>query len=170
MEKQAIFSLSTLFFFIKGNIVVDESLVKVKTSNTVLGIIPAGSNNQNIPLKNISSVQLNSNFKILPIIIGSILVFTGFANLTSSFLTGVVMMLIGLAVFGSGILTTLVLGRSGHDFYLSVPFYEKQKLMQAKDWIEEGLYSDANKTDISKHIDAQAKAQAEALSKVLEKE
>lgn len=45
------FSTSLLFFWIKGRVDVDNRFVKTNLSNTLFGFIPAGKDQQNIPLK-----------------------------------------------------------------------------------------------------------------------
>lgn len=153
MERITEFSLSFLFFWVKGSVGVDSRMVKVQKKNTVLGFIPAGSDNQNIPLKNISSTTLSSSFNIKAIIIGFLILFISLNILGDSFLVGVLLFIIGLGIASSGILTILVIQRSGSDYYLSVPFYEKSKLLVIQDEIELGLSNDADKTDLNLFFD-----------------
>lgn len=49
--KEFEFSTSLLFFWVKGKVEVDNRFVKTKLSNTLLGFIPAGKDQQSIPLK-----------------------------------------------------------------------------------------------------------------------
>ena len=119
MNKKVEFSLSILFFWIKGQLSVDSRFVKVNTANSVLGIFPAVRDSKTIPLKNISSTKLSSKYKIMPMI------------------------------FGSGMLTTLVIQRAGKDYLVSVPFFEKGTLIAAQDQIEDALANDTDKTDLN---------------------
>lgn len=153
MQRITKFSLSFLFFWVKGSVGVDSRMVKVQKKNTVLGFIPAGSDNQNIPLKNISSTTISSSFNIKAIIIGILILFISLNILGDSFLGGVLLFIIGLGIASSGILTILVIQRSGSDYYLSVPFYEKSKLLVIQDEIELGLSNDADKTDLNLFFD-----------------
>ncbi|CAM3223086.1 hypothetical protein [Vagococcus fessus] len=153
MDKKVIFSLSPLFFWVKGYIEVDSRFVKTSTGNTILGFIPAGKANQSIPLKNISAASLSSQYKIKPFIIGIIIIFIALSMIGSTFLGALIMLLIGVGVLCSGILTTLVIQRAGSDYYLAVPFFEKKKLLVIQDVIIEALANDADKTDLNQFMD-----------------
>ena len=153
MEKRVDFSLSLLFFWVKGFLSVDSRFVKVSVSNTILGFIPAGKDNQTIPLKNISATTISSSFKIRRILLGVLIIFFALPSLGDNFLTALILFLIGVATVGNGILTVLVIQRSGADFQISVPFYEKAKLLQAQGFVEEALEHDTDKTDLNKYFD-----------------
>ncbi|MEG2985815.1 MAG: hypothetical protein RR835_14025, partial [Peptostreptococcaceae bacterium] len=96
MEKRIDFSISLLFFWVKGFISVDSRFVKVSKGNTILGFIPAGRDNQSIPLKNISSSMISSQYKLKQIILGIIFIFISLNILGSSFFTGLIILLIGI--------------------------------------------------------------------------
>lgn len=152
-EKTVKFSLSLLFFWIKGVVTVDSRMVKVSTRNTVLGVIPAGSDTQNIPVKNISSSQITTKYKVMPLLLGAIFVISAISNLTTDFVVALLMIIFGVLLFGSGIKTLLIIQRSGSDYYLSLPFYEKQKALQIQDEIQEVLAIDADKGDLGLYFD-----------------
>lgn len=153
MDKKFEFSLSLLFFWIKGHLSVDSRFIKVSTANAIFGLFPAGKDSQNIPLKNISSTQLSSKYSIFRMIIGIIIVLTSFSRLGVSFFGALIFLLIGVVIFGSGMMTTLTIQKAGRDFTIKVPFYEKSKLIQAQDYIEEALSHDTDKTDLNQFFD-----------------
>ncbi|KRL22905.1 hypothetical protein FC98_GL001658 [Lentilactobacillus kisonensis DSM 19906 = JCM 15041] len=153
MSKRVDFSLSLLFFWVKGFVSVDSRFVKVTGANTILGFIPAGKDQQAIPLKNVSSTRISTQYKVLPIIIGAIFAFIGFGELGTSFIAGLIWFVLGIALIGSGILTVLDIQRAGNDFYVSVPFFDKAKLLDAQDMIETGLSGDTDKTDLNQFFD-----------------
>src|SRR5699024_8887177 len=158
MNKRIEFALSVIFFCVQGHLSVDNRFVKVTTANTILGLFPAGKDSQTIPLKNISSTKLSSKYKILPMFLGLIILLTTLPTLGRSF-GSLIFFLIGGVLFCSGILTTLIIQRSGNDYYISdlciinvvkiqrsgndyyisVPFFEKNKLVQAQNAIEEAM-------------------------------
>lgn len=152
-EKRIDFSLSLLFFWIKGFISVDQRFVKVLKSNTILGFIPAGKDNQNIPLKNISSTTISSQYKIKPILIGILIVFFSFGMISESFIIGLLFLAIGVGVVGSGLQNTLNIQRAGADYHVAVPFFEKAKLLSIQDSITEALEGDTDKTDLNMFFD-----------------
>jgi small-conductance mechanosensitive channel len=149
MEKRVDVSLSLLFFWVKGFIAVDSRFVRVSKGNTILGFIPAGRDNQNIPLKNISSTMISSQYKIKPIILGIIIIFLAFSAIGQSFLGALVLLLIGAGLLGSGLQNVLVIQRAGSDYLIPVPFFEKAKLLIIQDAITEMLAQDTDKTDLN---------------------
>ncbi|AXX65196.1 MAG: hypothetical protein J6584_08200 [Lactobacillus sp.] len=149
MEKRVDVSLSLLFFWVKGFIAVDSRFVRVSKGNTILGFIPAGRDNQNIPLKNISSTMISSQYKIKPIILGIIIIFLAFSAIGQSFLGALVLLLIGAGILGSGLQNVLVIQRAGSDYLIPVPFFEKAKLLTIQDAITEMLAQDTDKTDLN---------------------
>lgn len=153
MKKEFNFALSILFFWIKGNLSVDSRFVKVNTANVILGIFPAGRDSETIPLKNISSTKISSKYKIMPMIFGIIIMLISLSKLSSSFFAALVFFLIGALIFGSGILTTLIIQRAGNDYMISVPFFEKNKLLMSQDKIEEALAHDTDKTDLNQFFE-----------------
>ncbi|MGC7613339.1 hypothetical protein ACP2XV_09380 [Staphylococcus epidermidis] len=153
MNKKVEFSLSILFFWIKGQLSVDSRFVKVNTANSILGIFPAGRDSETIPLKNISSTKLSSKYKIMPMIFGIIIMLIALSMIGSSFFSALIFFLIGALIFGSGMLNTLVIQRAGSDYLASVPFFEKGKLIAAQDQIEDALANDTDKTDLNQFFD-----------------
>jgi len=153
LKKEVHFSLSLLFFWVKGFISVDSRFVKVSKANNVLGFIPAGKDTQSIPLKNISSTTISSQYKIKAIIIGAILIFISLSMMGESFLGALILFLIGVGILGSGIQNVLIIQRSGSDYLVPVPFFEKAKLLQMHDDITEFLAADTDKTDLNMFFD-----------------
>ena len=153
MNKKVEFALSILFFWVKGSVAVDSRFVKVNTANAILGIFPAGRDAETMPLKNISSTKLSSKYKIFPMIIGILIMLIALSRLGTSFFGALIFFIIGALIFGSGMLTTLIIQRAGNDYAISVPFFEKNKLLIAQNSIEEALAHDTDKTDLKQFFD-----------------
>lgn len=147
------FATSLLFFWIKGDISIDNRFIKTNLSNTILGFIPAGKDNQSIPLKNISSASTSTKFKIKAIIGGLILIILGLGSFSDSFLLGLILLIIGIGVLGSGINTLLIIEKSGNPYIISVPFFESSKIMKIKGMIDNALANDTDKTDLNMFFD-----------------
>lgn len=141
--------MSLAFFWIKGFTEIDYRFIKTSKPNTILGFIPAGSDKQSIPLKNVSSASISSSYKLIPMFIGLVIFMIGVSMILVSFVAGIIYLLLGVAIFSSGIKTTLCIQKSGSDYYISVPFFEKEKLYDIQDKINQALASDADKTDLS---------------------
>ena len=163
-SRSASFSLSLLFFWIKGHVVVTRRDVQCKTANIVLGLIPAGSRQQTIPLANISAAVIDTRFKIGGLIVGIVLALGGLATIGESFFGGVFIFLIAVLIFGGGIRTSLTIQRAGSDYTIDVPFYEKGKLIDVKDAIDEALNYVADKNDMNIHVDRIGEAVGRAVS------
>ncbi|MRS27607.1 hypothetical protein, partial [Bacillus sp. RIT694] len=133
------FSTSLLFFWIKGRVDVDNRFVKTNLSNTLLGFIPAGKDQQNIPLKNISGAMLSTKYFFKPIILGILIFLFGLGTLSDSFIGGLIFLLIGIGIAGSGIQTILRIEKSGTPYHISVPFFEKEKMQLLNDIIHNAL-------------------------------
>ncbi|MED3965768.1 hypothetical protein [Niallia taxi] len=151
--KQMEFSTSLLFFWVKGRVEVDNRFVKTNLSNTLLGFIPAGKDQQNIPLKNISGSMLSSKYYLKPILIGLLLLFIGLGSFGSSFFTGLILFVLGVGIAGSGIRTILSIEKSGTPYLISVPFFEKQKMQSLNNLIHDALAEDTDKTDLNLFFD-----------------
>lgn len=147
------FSLSLLFFWIKGNIFVDSKFVKTNLANTILGFIPAGRDNQSIPLKNISSSSISTYYNFKALIGGIFLSFIGLSMISNSFLLALILLLIGVNYFCSGIKTRLIIEKSGTPYIISTPFFEKSKIIEINNCIHQALADDTDKTDLNLFFD-----------------
>lgn len=151
--KEIEFSTSLLFFWVKGKVEVDNRFIKTKLSNTLLGFIPAGKDQQSIPLKNISGAILSTKYFFKPFIIGLILFFIGLGSFGDSFILGLMLLILGIGIAGSGIQTILNIEKSGTPYIISVPFFEKQKMHLLNDSIHNALAEDTDKTDLNLFFD-----------------
>ncbi|WP_050613489.1 hypothetical protein [Bacillus testis] len=147
--KKVTFSISLFFFWIKGKIEVDSRFIKTDLANTILGFIPAGKDQQSIPLKNISGTTLTTKYNLKPIILGLIVLFIGFGNISDHFILGLILFILGVGIAASGIQTILNIEKSGTPYLISVPFFEKKKLHMIQDHIHGALAANTDKTDLN---------------------
>lgn len=151
--KEVKFSTSLLFFWEKGKVEVDNRFVKTNLTNTILGFIPAGKDQQSIPLKNISGAMLSTKYLFKPLIIGLILLIIGLSSFSDSFLLGLILLILGIGIAGSGILTILKIEKAGTPYLISVPFFEKRKMQVLLNHIQDALAEDTDKTDLNLFFD-----------------
>ena len=151
--KDVQFSISLLFFWVKGKIEVDSRFVKTNLSNTILGFIPAGKDQQSIPLKNISGSTLSTKYNLKPIILGLIIIIFGFNSFSKNYILGLILLIIGIGIAGNGIQTILTIEKSGTPYLISVPFFEKSKMQIIQNTIHEALAADTDKTDLNMFFD-----------------
>jgi len=147
-RKTVEFARVFLFPWIKGEVSVDTRMVTTKTVNTILSIIPAGTNEQSIPLSNISSVTVSTSFNIKLILIGLALGLFGFSTLSSDFLMGLILLLVGVVFFCSGIITRMNIQRSGSNYVLYAACYNKKELVEIKAVIDKALIYTEEKKDL----------------------
>lgn len=151
--RSASFALSTLLFWIKGHASVDKRILSVRTANTILGFIPAGSNDQSIPIENISAASISTSYSLLPLLIGFLLIVSGLTSITKDSFVALLMVGVGVLIGGNGIKTVLRIQRAGSDYLISVPFFEKQKMLDIKDAIDEALVANSEQRDLGLFFD-----------------
>lgn len=147
------FSTSLLFFWVKGKVEVNDKFVKTNLSNTLFGFIPAGKDQQNIPLKNISGAMLSTQYYFKRIISGLILFFIGLGTFGDSFIFGLILLILSIGLAGSGIQTLVSIEKSGTPYLISVPFFEKKKMQLLNNIIYDALAEDTDKTDLNMFFD-----------------
>ncbi|HLS35145.1 MAG TPA: hypothetical protein VK061_02790 [Bacillota bacterium] len=142
------FSVSLLFFWLKGSIEVDERFVKSKIPNTLFGIIPVGSDSNTTPLKNISNVATSFKVAPFPLIVGLLLLFIRMPTGTKF-----LFLIIALLFIATSIKVAMTIQKSGTDMIVTVPFYEKGTMDRINDQIYQGLAEDTDKTDLNRFFD-----------------
>ena len=145
------FSASAMLFWIKGNIAVDYRAVRVMEQNTALGLLPAGNRKKTIPLNTISDVTISTEYKVGRFVLGVFLAIIGLVFIQLSFLTGLILILIGAGIFLNGILTRLDIEKSGNTYEVSVPFFDRTAIQEVQSVIEQALNSSIDKTDLNLH-------------------
>lgn len=147
------FSLGLLFFWLKGSISVDSRFVKTSLPNTLLGFIPVGKDNQTIPLKNISSSSTSISYNFKCLILGLLWIFIGIGSLGESFFAGLIVLLFGVFTVFAGTQTKLIIEKGGSPYIISVPFFQKSKLIEINNVINQALADDTDKTDLNLYFD-----------------
>lgn len=143
-----VFTISLLTFWIKGQLEVGSNAVKVRVPNVVFGFIPLGYKEDIIPTRNISNIQINSEFKTLPLFIGGFMFLGSIPDIFS--LGGLVFSAFWLFVAGTGLKTTLTFDKSGTQQRLSVPFFEYKKMKEIMEDINHHVtaYDDRSNLDL----------------------
>lgn len=150
------FATNLLFFWIKGQVEVDNRFVKTNVANTIFNIIPAGKDQQSIPLKNISGATLSTKFNGKAFILGIIILFIGLMIMSEQAFGGFLLLVAGVVVAANGILTTLTIEKAGTPHFINVPFFEKSKMQSIKNDINNALADDVDKTDLNFFMDKKA--------------
>lgn len=145
------FTTSYLTFYLKASVALEGDFVKVSNPNTILKLIPLGSNNKTIAVPQISSVSNNFRLDFKTLIWGIIITLVGYNMLSEG--------LLGLLFLGYGILTVLgafetvlqIHNTSGQIVELSVIVFEKEKLLSCQETIEQLISRRHDDTNVAKH-------------------
>jgi hypothetical protein len=100
-------------------------------------------------VKLISGAMLSSKYFFKPIILGLILILIGLFSFSDNFTLGLILLILGIGSVGNGIHTVLIIEKAGSPYFISVPFFEKQKMQQLNNNIHDARAVDADKTDLT---------------------
>lgn len=145
------FATSLLCPWIKGEVETDYRFVNITSANAIFGLIPAGKDHKNFPLKNINGASTSSSFSASRLVGGGFIALLGlgWAMQPNGLAVGIIMLLFGLVLLFSGIQNVLTV-TSGNDVYtVSVPFWEGKTMKMIQQDIQAGLSRDVDKTDLN---------------------
>lgn len=91
------FITSLLTFYPKGEFNFEQNFIRLKIPNTVLKLIPLGSNKKSIPIDQVSSTNTDFHLDLKSLIFGIVLVIFSYYAFSDSFLLGIVLLLGGIA-------------------------------------------------------------------------
>lgn len=160
------FAVSLLTPWIKGTMDIDESFLQIDMPNTVLfGMLPAGKSKDSTPLSGVINVYTSNSYKIGAIILGAF-VLLGLSMIGSSIVGALILILIGVAIFGSGIKTTFSYERSGIAKSIDVPFFEANHVREFEEKVLariQGFQDDRNVRMQTQKSMAQSRGNAQAI-------
>ena len=160
------FAVSLVTSWIKGTMDIDESFLQIDMPNTVLfGMLPAGKSKDSTPLSGVTNVYTSNSYKIGAIILGAF-VLLGLSMIGSSIVGALILILIGVAIFGSGIKTTFSYERSGIAKSIDVPFFEANHVREFEEKVLariQGFQDDRNVRMQTQKSMAQSRENAQAI-------
>lgn len=160
------FAVSLVTPWIKGTMGIDESFLQIDMPNTVLfGMLPAGKSKDSTPLSGVTNVYTSNSYKIGAIILGAF-VLLGLSMIGSSIVGALILILIGVAIFGSGIKTTFSYERSGIAKSIDVPFFEANHVREFEEKVLariQGFQDDRNVRMQTQKSMAQSRENAQAI-------
>lgn len=137
------FSPNILLFWLKTAVAASNVRVQYRSPNTILGIIPLGSESQTIPLKNIASVDTSTKFNMGNFVLGVIFLIVGFASFRGSPFLGIIMLLLAAVNFCNMITASLnFMNQAGGKNTVTVSILEKDKLSRLAQSIQERVFAD----------------------------
>ena len=137
------FSPSVVLFWLKTSIAASNMRVMYKSPNTLLGVIPLGSNTQTIPLRNIASVDTNTKFNPGSFAWGVVFLVAGLAFLSDSAALGILLPLLAAANLANTMSAQLdFVNQAGGRNSVKASILEKDKLMQLEQKIQQLVFAD----------------------------
>ena len=137
------FSPSVVLFWLKTSVAASSMRVMYKSPNTLLGVIPLGSNTQTIPLRNIASVDTNTKFNPGSFAWGVVFLIAGLACLSDSAALGILFLLLAAANLANTMSAQLdFVNQAGGRNSVKVSILEKDKLMQLAQKIQQLVFAD----------------------------
>jgi hypothetical protein len=105
---------SLLTFYLKGEISGDQNSVTFKTPNTILGLIPLGTQSDKIFVNQIASISTNFQLKFKSLLLGVIVAIVGLCFLKSSFILALILLILGANWIINAFEIYLVLSTTGN--------------------------------------------------------
>ena len=133
---------------------MEGDFIKTSNPNTILKVIPLGSQNKTIPVGQLSSVDDSFRLDIKSFFWGIIFTLIGLNMLGSSFVGALILTAYGLVTVLSSFQTLLKLNlTSGETHVISVVVFEKENLLSCKDTIEGLIQRRYNNTNVTENTD-----------------
>jgi hypothetical protein len=110
------FKVSNILFFLRWRMAVTNRRLIGRTPNTILGIVPLGSNQVSYPLANIAGVATRRGYSVISFLIGLILLVGGFGSTSgpnSSPGLGIVLIILGLLALAATIRASIQVTNNG---------------------------------------------------------
>ena len=127
------FITSYLTFYLKASITLEGVFIKTSNPNTILKVIPLGSQNKTIPVDHVASVDSSFRLDFKSFAWGIIFALIGLSMMQNSFIGGLILAAYGVLTVLSAFQTLLVLHlTSGGTHVVSVVVFEKLILKIAK--------------------------------------
>lgn len=119
--------------------------VQYKSPNTLLRVIPLGSNTQTIPLRNIASVETSTKFNLGSLVWGLVFAFIGLACIQSNILLALLFILLAAANLANTMSAQLdFVNQAGGRNTVVVSILEKDRLMNLAQQIQQLVFADVD--------------------------
>ena len=148
-----IFIDSLLAPYLKAQLMCSSTRFVFKDPNTLLGIIPVGTNENTMPIRNISSVSTSTTFRFGRAILGLIFLLVGLNLLGSGSLGGLFLVLLGIVFALTCMPAVLVVqNHAGGATAIEVAIIERDKLQRFCRELQNRVFADQ---DAIHHQEAQ---------------
>ena len=147
------FIVSLLFPFLKAEMMCSSSRFVYKVPNTLLGVIPIGSEENTFPISAISAVTASGRFKFGRALLALVFLIFGFAFMDGYPVRGAILLLLSVVFALTSYSTALVVtNHAGGSFGLEISFIESRKLRAFTVELQNRVFADWEAT---RHGEAQ---------------
>jgi len=154
-----------LTFYLKGEISADQNFLKLKVPNTILGLIPLGAKNDNIPVHQLATVTSNFDLNFKRFLVGVLICLIAFGMFSDAAVVGIIMLLWGAStVITSFGIELKVTTTAGNEHYVPFLIFEKGKASQAEQLINNMIANRLNDTNNRQVAEAQTNAIVDAIN------
>lgn len=146
--------------YMKTELLVSSTRFCYKAPNTLLGLIPLGSDENVVPIRNIASMSVSSKFFPLRAILGVILLFAGLGQFKASFLLALILVVLGILMLLMSFPGQLLIHNpAGGVTGITVSVLDKKKLALFANEAQNRIFADQ---EAIRHSEAQAMRMTQA--------
>lgn len=123
------FTANLILFWLKATYCLTNKRVTGTAPNTLLGLIPLGSAQVAQPLKTIASVNSSTKFHFIRLLFGLIFFFVGIFLFGTSFILGLILVVLGLVnILNCYTATFVIINNGGQHVGYEISILEKAKV------------------------------------------
>jgi hypothetical protein len=154
--KEAEFSASVILFWLKVRVGVSSVRIMIAHPNTVVGLIPLGSDEATFSLNNVASVGVNVKASVRKLVGGFLCLIISLAVFGKVPLVGVLFLLLAISLLANTVTAALtVVNNGGGSKAFSVSILQKAKLEQFREEINQRLFADHALLRHNEHMSVQ---------------
>lgn len=125
------FTTNLILAWLKTDFTLTTKRIAGHEPNTLFGLVPLGRREVTFPLKNVASVGVSTKFHFKRFVIGAIVALIGLSMMGSSFIGGLILLLLGLIPLLNSYSSSLsYTNNAGHTSYVEMSILEKEKAQQ----------------------------------------
>ncbi len=136
------FMFSTVAFYLHTDLVLTNRRLYAVRPNTLLGLIPVGTERSNFPVENIAGVKAGTRFDALGVIFGAVAVIVGLGALSipNAGILGLPLLLLGLAsIVGAPKQAIEVMNSGGGLIRFPVSVFERRRALEFAGRVSEAI-------------------------------
>ncbi len=154
--KDAAFSPSVVLFWLKTKVGVSSTRIMTTSPNTILGVFPLGYVDATQSLRNVASVGVNARFSIGRLIGGLVFLIAAVSLFGKSPVAGFIVLVIAVSLLANVMSAALQITNNGGGVsQVHVSIFEKGKLEQFREEINQRLFADHERLRHAEHMSVQ---------------